>query len=95
MQLRITTLSENTAGRVPGLLAEWGLSMLAETDDLKILIDTGQSISVPHNAPVLGIDRPAITGGGANQCAVCQNWGRLPAGPAALVGALADEGAAQ
>lgn len=59
MQLRITTLSENTAGRL-GVLAEWGLSILAETDDLKILMDTGLSISVPHNAPMLGIDLAEI-----------------------------------
>lgn len=59
MQLRITTLSENTAGRV-GVLAEWGLSILVETDKLKILMDTGLSISVAHNAEVLGVDLSAI-----------------------------------
>ena len=31
MTIRITTLSENTAGQ-PGLLAEWGLSILVEAD---------------------------------------------------------------
>ena len=55
MQLRITTLSENTAAR-PGVLAEWGLSILVETNGLNILMDTGASISVPHNADALGID---------------------------------------
>jgi len=59
MQVRITTLSENTAGR-PGVLAEWGLSILVEADDLKILMDTGPSISVPYNASVLGIDLSLI-----------------------------------
>lgn len=59
MLLRITTLSENTAG-LPGLLAEWGLSILVETDNLKILFDTGASISVPHNAPIFGLDLSAI-----------------------------------
>lgn len=59
MPLRITTLSENTAGRV-GVLAEWGLSILVETDDLKVLLDTCTSISVPHNAPILGVDLSAI-----------------------------------
>jgi len=55
MQLRIITLSENTA-TCPGVLAEWGLSILVETDELNILMDTGASISVPHNADALGID---------------------------------------
>ena len=59
MQVRITTLSENTAG-MPGVIAEWGLSILAETDDLKILMDTGLSISVPHNAPRLGVDLATV-----------------------------------
>lgn len=55
--MRITTLSENTAGKRPkGLLAEYGLSILVEIDEQKILFDTGQNISVVHNAPLLGID---------------------------------------
>ncbi len=53
--MRITTLSENTAGR-GGLLAEWGLSILIETDDVNILLDTGTSISATYNADALGID---------------------------------------
>jgi len=59
MPLRITTLSENTAG-TPGVLAEWGLSIHVETDDLKVLLDTCASISVSHNAPILGVDLSAI-----------------------------------
>jgi len=59
MQLHITTLSENTAGRI-GVLAEWGLSILVETEGLKILMDTGLSISAAHNAEVLGVDLSAI-----------------------------------
>jgi len=59
MPLRITTLSENTAG-FPGVLAEWGLSVLIETGDLKILLDTGASISMPHNAPIFGLDLSTI-----------------------------------
>ena len=35
MEIRITTLSENTA--CGGYIAEWGLSMLVETDGMKIL----------------------------------------------------------
>ena len=48
MGLRITTLSENTAGR--GLLAEWGLSFLIESDGTTILLDAGRSIVASHNA---------------------------------------------
>jgi len=55
MPLKITTLSENTVD-APGLLAEWGLSILIETGVMNILMDTGQSISVRHNAKALGID---------------------------------------
>lgn len=59
MQLRITTLSENTAGTA-GVLAEWGLSILVETGELKVLLDTCTSISVPHNAPILGVDLSTV-----------------------------------
>jgi 7,8-dihydropterin-6-yl-methyl-4-(beta-D-ribofuranosyl)aminobenzene 5'-phosphate synthase len=55
MMLKITTLSENTADNL-GLLAEWGLSILIESDDGNILLDTGQTMSVGHNARALGID---------------------------------------
>lgn len=55
MKLRITTLSENTAG-IGNFLAEWGLSILVETDKVNILLDTGQSISASYNADILGID---------------------------------------
>jgi 7,8-dihydropterin-6-yl-methyl-4-(beta-D-ribofuranosyl)aminobenzene 5'-phosphate synthase len=55
MELRITTLSENTAG-LGSFLAEWGLSFLVETDEANILFDTGQSIFASHNADLLGID---------------------------------------
>ena len=59
MKLAITTLSENTAGAV-NLLAEWGLSILVETDTANILLDTGQSISASHNADILGVDLSKI-----------------------------------
>jgi 7,8-dihydropterin-6-yl-methyl-4-(beta-D-ribofuranosyl)aminobenzene 5'-phosphate synthase len=54
MEIRITTLSENTAK--VGFLAEWGLSMLVEADGLKVLFDTGAGISTVHNAQLMGID---------------------------------------
>ncbi len=59
MKLRITTLSENTAG-VGNFLAEWGLSILVETDEVNILLDTGSGISASHNADILGIDLSKI-----------------------------------
>jgi len=59
MKLRITTLSENTAG-IGNFLAEWGLSILVETDKVNILLDTGQSISASYNADILGIDLSKI-----------------------------------
>jgi len=59
MKLRITTLSENTAA-ASSLLAEWGLSILVETDTVNILLDTGQSISASYNAGILGIDLSKI-----------------------------------
>jgi 7,8-dihydropterin-6-yl-methyl-4-(beta-D-ribofuranosyl)aminobenzene 5'-phosphate synthase len=55
MGLRITTLSENTAG-LGNFLGEWGLSILVESAGATILFDTGQSISASHNADLLGID---------------------------------------
>ena len=53
MHIRLSTLSENSASRL-GLLAEWGLSILVETDDVRILVDTGRSMVAAHNARVMG-----------------------------------------
>ncbi len=55
MTLRITTLSENTAG-MGDFLGEWGLSILVEADDITILFDTGKSISAVYNADSFKID---------------------------------------
>ena len=66
MKLCVTTLSENTAGineNSAGLvdfLAEWGLSILIETDEVNILLDTGRSISAAYNADSLGINLSRI-----------------------------------
>ena len=59
MSLRIVTLNENTAG-LPGVIAEWGLSILVEADGKKVLLDTGASSSVPHNVRMLGVDLSTI-----------------------------------
>ena len=53
--LTLTTLSENSANR-KGLLAEHGLSILIEYGNYSILFDTGQGISVVHNAEKMGIN---------------------------------------
>jgi 7,8-dihydropterin-6-yl-methyl-4-(beta-D-ribofuranosyl)aminobenzene 5'-phosphate synthase len=59
MGLRLTTLSENTAG-MDGFVGEWGLSILVESDEVNVLFDTGQSFSIIHNAKLLGIDLSQI-----------------------------------
>jgi 7,8-dihydropterin-6-yl-methyl-4-(beta-D-ribofuranosyl)aminobenzene 5'-phosphate synthase len=58
LEIRISTLSENAANY--GYLAEWGLSILVEIDGIKILMDTGLSFSVMHNAQLMGIDLAAL-----------------------------------
>jgi 7,8-dihydropterin-6-yl-methyl-4-(beta-D-ribofuranosyl)aminobenzene 5'-phosphate synthase len=62
MQVQITTLSENCAAvGARGLLGEWGLSILVETANEKILFDTGASISAVHNAMALGKDLSKVS----------------------------------
>lgn len=58
MDIRITTLNENTANL--GFLAEWGLSILIEIDGFRILLDAGPGLSAIHNAELLGIDFATI-----------------------------------
>jgi 7,8-dihydropterin-6-yl-methyl-4-(beta-D-ribofuranosyl)aminobenzene 5'-phosphate synthase len=55
MAVRLTTLTENTAGKM-GLLAEHGLSILVETDGRRVLLDAGYSATAVHNARVMGVD---------------------------------------
>ncbi|MFC2038286.1 MBL fold metallo-hydrolase [Chloroflexota bacterium] len=55
MTINITTLSENTAA-MPRLLAEWGLSVHIQADDVTVLLDTGQITAAAYNADVMGID---------------------------------------
>ena len=55
MSLRITTITENTAG--PGNLhGEWGLSFLIEQDGFTLLMDSGASTTAVHNADRLRIE---------------------------------------
>lgn len=58
MEIKITTLSENTAG--PGALGEWGLSMLVEADGQKILFDTGGGLAAVPNADSMKINLAEI-----------------------------------
>ena len=58
MEIKITTLAENTAGT--GALGEWGLSMLVEADGQKILFDTGGGMAAVPNAESMRIDLAAI-----------------------------------
>ncbi|MDY6951071.1 MAG: MBL fold metallo-hydrolase [Thermodesulfobacteriota bacterium] len=55
-QTKITVLCENTAGKAMGLTGEHGFSALIERGEEKILFDTGQGMSLPGNAKVLGVD---------------------------------------
>jgi 7,8-dihydropterin-6-yl-methyl-4-(beta-D-ribofuranosyl)aminobenzene 5'-phosphate synthase len=53
--LRITTLCDNTAG-MGDFIGEWGLSILVETDETTILMDTGADSAALRNAETLGVD---------------------------------------
>lgn len=53
--MKLITLSENTAGQ-PGIAAEWGWSILVQTEDKQILVDTGMSDICVKNAAKLGKD---------------------------------------
>jgi len=57
--MRITTLVENTVNK-SGLIAEHGLSILLETEDEKILFDTGQRHALLHNATQMGMELSAV-----------------------------------
>jgi 7,8-dihydropterin-6-yl-methyl-4-(beta-D-ribofuranosyl)aminobenzene 5'-phosphate synthase len=57
MYFRITTLVDNSVSLSgSGLIAEHGLSFYVETENKRILFDTGQSLALSHNAEKLGID---------------------------------------
>jgi 7,8-dihydropterin-6-yl-methyl-4-(beta-D-ribofuranosyl)aminobenzene 5'-phosphate synthase len=58
MEVRIITLSENTANC--GYLTEWGFSILVEVERTRILFDTGLSFSTMHNAQSMGIDLTTV-----------------------------------
>ena len=55
MELKLTTLCENTAGRL-GFTGEWGLSILVEHKEMTLLMDTGLSDSIISNSRSAGVD---------------------------------------
>jgi len=61
MKSKITTLVENTVAQSgKKLIGEHGLSFYIETQNNKILFDTGQNLAISNNAQVLGIDLSLI-----------------------------------
>ena len=52
---KMTIISENKVGLSVALIAEHGFSAYLETDDLKLLWDTGQGFCLAQNATRLGI----------------------------------------
>ena len=57
--MKIVTLVENTFGH-EDCIAEHGLSIYIETENHKLLLDTGQTDAVVKNAEALGIDLSAV-----------------------------------
>ena len=55
-RLKVTILVENTVGIPLGILSEWGLSMLLDFGDERILLDTGEQGNLMSNAQILGHD---------------------------------------
>ena len=55
MGLKLTTLCENTAGKL-GFTGEWGLSILVEHKDTTVLVDTGLGDSIISNARMAGVE---------------------------------------
>jgi 7,8-dihydropterin-6-yl-methyl-4-(beta-D-ribofuranosyl)aminobenzene 5'-phosphate synthase len=56
MGLKVTVLVENTVGVSNGVVGEWGLAMLLDFGDERILLDTGEQGNIVNNARALGID---------------------------------------
>jgi len=59
MGIKIITLCENTASK-PGFMAEWGLSILVQADDVNVLFDTCGSFAAVRNADKIGVDLRAV-----------------------------------
>lgn len=61
MTIKIVTLVENSMGENLSLKNEHGLSILIESDNYKVLFDTGQSDKFLKNAGMLNIDMNDVT----------------------------------
>lgn len=61
MALKITILVENTTP-IPGLMGEYGLALLVETDNKRFLFDTGSQRAIIHNSKTLGVDLDKLDG---------------------------------
>jgi 7,8-dihydropterin-6-yl-methyl-4-(beta-D-ribofuranosyl)aminobenzene 5'-phosphate synthase len=55
-EMRVVTLSENSAGLRREVLAEHGFSAYVEFGGYRLIFDAGQTTTSVHNASVLGID---------------------------------------
>lgn len=60
-KLKITVLVENTVGVPAGVIGEWGLALLLDLGEEKILIDTGEQGNLIKNAAALGLDLSRMT----------------------------------
>jgi 7,8-dihydropterin-6-yl-methyl-4-(beta-D-ribofuranosyl)aminobenzene 5'-phosphate synthase len=60
MAIRLTTLCENTVGKF-GIAGEWGLSILVESGNDRVLVDTGLTDSIVGNAHELEVDLKEVT----------------------------------
>jgi 7,8-dihydropterin-6-yl-methyl-4-(beta-D-ribofuranosyl)aminobenzene 5'-phosphate synthase len=60
--MKVSILAENSAGRshARDCLAEWGLSLLLEIGDVRILFDSGHKGTFSRNAEKLGVDLEKI-----------------------------------
>jgi len=59
MNVRLTTLCDNTAG-VIGFTGEWGLSILVEARGEKVLLDAGFGDAVVKNADIAGVNLSGV-----------------------------------
>jgi 7,8-dihydropterin-6-yl-methyl-4-(beta-D-ribofuranosyl)aminobenzene 5'-phosphate synthase len=61
MNVKITTLCENTVASGSGLMAQWGFSALVQVNKEKVLFDTGVGMSTILNALHLRVDLPGVS----------------------------------
>ncbi|MBN2570146.1 MAG: MBL fold metallo-hydrolase, partial [Deltaproteobacteria bacterium] len=61
MKVTLTTLCENTSG-IQKFAAEWGQSILIETESVSFLFDTGRTNVALANANHIGFDLSKISG---------------------------------